>query len=71
MVNTSYFKLRNVQIGYTISPKTVFSRLHIFAMAENLFWVKSKNYLSPDPERIDLDPVPIPKTFTIGINASF
>jgi TonB-dependent starch-binding outer membrane protein SusC len=71
MVNTSYFKLRNVQIGYSIIPKSVFSRLRIFAMAENLFWIKSKNFLGPDPERIDIYPIPIPKTFTIGINASF
>jgi hypothetical protein len=40
-------------------------------MAENLFLIKSKKYLSPDPERISLDPVPIPKTFTIGVNATF
>jgi TonB-linked SusC/RagA family outer membrane protein len=71
IVSTSYFKMRNIQLGYSIMPKAVFSRLHIFAMAENLFWFKSKSYLSPDPERISLDPVPIPKTFTIGINASF
>lgn len=71
MVNTSYFKLRNVQIGYSIIPKSIFSRLRIFAMAENLFWIKSKNFLGPDPERIDIYPLPIPKTFSIGINASF
>ncbi|MES2647610.1 MAG: SusC/RagA family TonB-linked outer membrane protein [Bacteroidota bacterium] len=71
IVNTSYFKMRNIQLGYNLTPKTIFSRLRIFAMAENLFWFKSKQYQSPDPERIDLDPVPIPKTFTFGINASF
>lgn len=71
IVNTSYFKMRNIQLGYNVSPKAVFSRLRVFAMAENLFWFKSKSYTSPDPERIDLDPVPIPKTFTIGVNASF
>lgn len=71
IVSTSYFKMRNMQFGYSITPKSVFSRLRLFAMAENLFWFKSKSYLSPDPERIDLDPVPIPKTFTFGINASF
>jgi hypothetical protein len=71
IVNTSYFKMRNVQLGYNVEPKAVFSRLRFFAMAENLFRIKSKSYLSPDPERIDLDPVPIPKTFTFGINASF
>lgn len=71
IVNISYFKIRNLQLGYSITPKSVFSRVRVYAMAENLFWFKSKSYLSPDPERIDLDPVPIPKTFTFGINASF
>lgn len=71
IVNTSYFKLRNIQLGYNVVPKAVFSGIRFYAMAENLFRIKSKSYLSPDPERIDLDPVPIPKTFTVGINASF
>jgi TonB-dependent starch-binding outer membrane protein SusC len=71
IVNTSYFKMRNIQLGYNVNPKVIFSRLRVFAMAENLFLIKSKSYTSPDPERIDLDPVPIPKTFTIGVNASF
>ncbi|MCB0646628.1 MAG: SusC/RagA family TonB-linked outer membrane protein [Saprospiraceae bacterium] len=71
IVNTSYFKLRNMQLGYNLSPKSVFSSLRIYGMADNLFWIKDKSYLSPDPERIDLDPIPIPRTFTLGINASF
>ncbi len=71
MVNTSYFKMRNIQLGYNVVPKAVFSGIRFYAMAENLFLIKNKSYLSPDPERIDLDPVPIPRTFTIGINASF
>lgn len=71
IVNTSYFKMRNIQVGYSIVPKAVFSRIRVFAMAENVFTVKSKKYLSPDPERIDLDPVPIPQIFSFGLNASF
>jgi len=71
IVNTSYFKIRNIQIGYSIQPKAIFTRIRVFAMAENVFIFKSKNYLSPDPERIDLDPVPIPKIFSFGVNASF
>jgi len=70
-VNTSYFKMRNIQLGYNVGAISIFSKLRVFAMAENLFRFKSKSYQSPDPERIDLDPVPIPKTFTFGINASF
>ncbi|WP_413669579.1 SusC/RagA family TonB-linked outer membrane protein [Mucilaginibacter sp. Mucisp86] len=71
IVNTSYFKLRNIQLGYTILPKAVFTRLRVFAMAENIFTVKSSKYLSPDPERIDLNPIPIPRIFSFGVNASF
>ena len=71
ITSTSFFKLRNVQLGYTLKPKSIFSTLRFFGMAENLFWFKNKKHLSPDPERIDLGPVPIPKTFTFGINASF
>ncbi len=71
IVSTSYFKMRNIQLGYSVMPKAIFSRIRVFAMAENLFRFKNSNYLSPDPERIDLDPVPIPKTFTVGVNASF
>ncbi len=70
-VSTSYFKMRNIQLGYSLKPKSVFSTIRFFAMAENLFWFKSKSYESPDPERIDINPVPIPKTYTIGLNASF
>ncbi len=71
IVSTSYFKLRNVQLGYSLERKSIFSRLRFFVMAENLFWFKSKEHLSPDPERIDLGPIPVPKIFTFGINASF
>lgn len=71
MVSTSYFKMRNIQLGYNLKAKAIFTSLRLYAMAENLFWFKSKSYQSPDPERIDLDPIPVPKTFTFGVNASF
>ncbi len=71
MVSTSYFKMRNLQLGYNVKPKSIFTALRLFAMAENLFWFKNKKYQSPDPERIELDPIPVPKTFTFGVNASF
>jgi len=71
MVSTSFFKVRNIQLGYTLKPKSVFSGLRFYAMAENVFWFDSKKYLGPDPERIDFNPIPIPKTYTFGINASF
>ena len=43
IVSTSYFKMRNMQLGYTaLNQNAVFSRLRFFVMAENLFWFKSK-----------------------------
>ncbi len=74
-VNASYFKLRNVQVGYTL-PAGIMERLHMeklrfYAMAENLFWIKSKEFQGPDPERTNLDLVPIPRTFSVGVNVSF
>jgi hypothetical protein len=71
IVNTSYFKMRNIQLGYTLKPKSVLTALRVFVMAENSFWFKDKSYQGPDPERIDIRPVPIPKTYTIGVNVSF
>ncbi|HEX5024571.1 MAG TPA: SusC/RagA family TonB-linked outer membrane protein, partial [Agriterribacter sp.] len=43
IVSTSYFKLRNIQLGYNIVTKAVFSRLRLFFMAENAFWFKDKS----------------------------
>lgn len=71
IVNTSYFKVRNIQFGYSILPNAVFRKLRVFVMAENLFVLKSKEYLGPDPERPSLDAVPVPKIFSLGLNASF
>ncbi len=71
IVNTSYFKVRNIQFGYTIQPHAVFTRLRVFVMGENLFIIKSKQYQGPDPERASLDVVPVPKILSFGVNASF
>ncbi|UON84276.1 TonB-dependent receptor [Dyadobacter chenwenxiniae] len=74
-VNTSYFKLRNVQLGYAIDSKAIekirLQRLRVYIMAENLFLIKSKQFAGPDPERVDINAIPIPRTITVGVNVSF
>ncbi|MFD1820592.1 TonB-linked outer membrane protein, SusC/RagA family [Pseudarcicella hirudinis] len=74
-VNTSYFKLRNVQLGYTFSKdlikKIAMERLRVYVMAENLFLIKSSQFIGPDPERTDVNAIPIPRTLTFGVNVSF
>lgn len=71
ILNTSYFKLRNIQVGYSIRPKTIFTSIRLFVMAENAFTFKSKKYLSPDPEINDFGTIPIPKILSFGLNAAF
>jgi TonB-linked SusC/RagA family outer membrane protein len=75
-VNTSYFKLRNMQLGYNL-PSTAISKiggmekLRVYVMADNVFWVKSNSFKGPDPERTDVNTIPVPRVFTAGINVSF
>jgi len=74
-VNTSYFKIRNIQLGYTL-PKDVIgkvglSALRLYGMVENVFWLKSKSFSGPDPERVDISSIPVPRSFTFGLNVSF
>ncbi len=74
-VNTSYYKIRNVQLGYTFGKAGIgrfgLSSLRLYLMGENLIWFKSQSFQGPDPERINFDTVPVPRTFTVGLNASF
>ena len=76
LVNGSYFRLRNVQLGYAL-PKTFASRMKMenfrfFLIGQNLFAIKSKEYLSKDPERIGgFGNWPQPTTYTLGLNVNF
>jgi len=76
MVNGSYFKLRNVQIGYTF-PKSIVStlkleKIRIYLIAQNVFALKSSEYLAKDPERIGgFSNWPQPTVYTFGANISF
>jgi hypothetical protein len=71
IVSTSYFKMRNIQLGYNVPMKKFFTSLRVYGMAENLFLFKNKDFQGPDPERININLIPIPKTFTFGVNAAF
>ncbi|MGM0530556.1 MAG: SusC/RagA family TonB-linked outer membrane protein [Bacteroidota bacterium] len=74
MVNASYFKIRNIQLGYSLPEsvlnKTGFERLRIYLMAENLFWINSSEFTGPDPERTDINNIPVPTTYSFGVNVS-
>ncbi len=72
----SYFKLRNLQIGYSL-PKDMISGLggmtsaRFYLQGENLFWITHKDYLGPDPERTDVNRIPVPTVLSLGFNLNF
>jgi len=73
--NNSYFKLRNLQIGYNlpvdIIKKAGMSQLRIYFQGENLFWITPKGYIGSDPERTSIDRIPVPTSYSFGLSASF
>jgi hypothetical protein len=75
-VNASYFKIRNVTIGYNL-PKNIAAKikmdgLRIYVMGQNLVAFKSKAYTAKDPERANtFDLWPVPTSYTVGINVNF
>lgn len=73
--SNSYFKLRNLQLGYSIPAdkikKAGMSQLRVYFQGENLFWITPKNYIGADPERTDINRIPVPTTYSFGITASF
>ncbi|HEY6977959.1 MAG TPA: SusC/RagA family TonB-linked outer membrane protein [Chitinophagaceae bacterium] len=75
-VNASYFKLRNVSLGYNFSRNIAGSlkmeSLRIYVSGQNLFAIKSNEFTAKDPERANsLALWPVPTAYTIGINANF
>ncbi|MGQ8335186.1 SusC/RagA family TonB-linked outer membrane protein [Sunxiuqinia sp. A32] len=73
-VNLSYFKVRNLQLGYNIPARRLgmnLENLRVYFMADNVFWIKSKDYMGPDPERLSDTRIPVPTTLSLGVNVSF
>ncbi len=74
--NNSYFKLRNLQIGYSLPEKLVnksgfITSCRVYAQGENLFWITPKGYIGSDPERTDVNRIPVPTTLSLGVNFNF
>ena len=75
-VNASYFKLRNVQLGYNLPGSLAkamrMEGLKIYVSGQNLFALKHKDFLSKDPERAGSFALwPVPTSYTFGFNANF
>jgi hypothetical protein len=75
-VNASYFKIRNVQLGYNLPQSLTkivkMEGLRIYLSGQNLVAFKHKAFYSKDPERAGSFALwPVPTSFTCGINANF
>lgn len=72
--SSSYLKLRNVQLGYTLpsslSDKIKMRNARLFVQGQNLLTFKSADSTIPDPETPN-GQFPIPRTYTIGLNVTF
>ena len=72
-VNNSYFKLRNLALGYSLSDNILgrlgpISQLRVYLQAENVFWIKSDEFEGPDPERTNVSNIPVPTVLSAGLN---
>ncbi|GAA5029972.1 SusC/RagA family TonB-linked outer membrane protein [Marivirga lumbricoides] len=80
----SYLRVQNIKLGYTLNQdltqRVRINRLKVFASIQNLHTFT--NYTGYDPEigafnqdalqmGVDIGRYPIPRTFTVGINAEF
>ncbi|MGO4772004.1 SusC/RagA family TonB-linked outer membrane protein [Flavobacterium sp. W22_SRS_FK3] len=80
--DASYWRIQNVQIGYTLNPKIVqkagITKLRLYVGANNLYtFTKYKGF---DPGASTGDPIaggidygfyPIPRTYLLGLNLNF
>jgi TonB-dependent starch-binding outer membrane protein SusC len=83
----SFIRLRNLSIGYTVPQKSlgnqeVIRSARIYAMGQNLFLIKAKDFRGPDPEVSangtnnlvqgeSFFALPQARVFTVGVNFGF
>jgi len=76
IVNTAYFKLKNIQLGYSIPAKVIkranIQRLRFYLAASNVFTISAVNKWGFDPEfNTSLRSYPQVSLYTAGINLTF
>jgi hypothetical protein len=76
LYNTSYLKLKSLQVGYTLPKKLVepakINNLRVFVAGENLLTVKDKDFRGVDPELGGSTNIyPIARMFSGGVTITF
>ncbi|MCD8194468.1 MAG: hypothetical protein LUD74_08000 [Tannerellaceae bacterium] len=82
--NGSYFRLRTLQLGYTLpkslTQKVFLNQARFYLSADNLFTVTKYSGFNPEigdhfnnplNAGVDVAAYPVPRTFTIGCNLKF
>ncbi|HUX59269.1 MAG TPA: TonB-dependent receptor [Bacteroidales bacterium] len=75
----SYVKLKNMRLGYSFpdifSSRLGLEKIYVYANAQNLFSIVSKNYDGYDPERdtfyLGANLYPVPRIISFGVNLNF
>ncbi len=73
-VNTTYLRLKSVEIGYTLPKSKALSsmNLRVFANAYNLLTLTKVKFVDPEHPSDDLGRLyPLNKTYTLGLSLSF
>jgi hypothetical protein len=67
--------MRTIQLGYTLPTTTLrgvgIQSLRVFVMGDNLFWFKPKGLTIKDPELTSINTIPVPTSYTLGLNVTF
>lgn len=77
LTNVSYFRLRNLEVGYTLpvqwTKKVLINQLRFYFLGTNLFSIDNLRRLGLDPENNDTNGLGYPnnRVLTVGINVTF
>ena len=74
MENGSYFRLKNVELSYTIADKNekaFMKKIKIFARGTNLFVLSKEKDLNPELMNAGINNYPVYRTITGGITVTF
>lgn len=76
LFNTSFLKLKSLQIGYTLPKKWIapakIQKCRIYVAGENLLTIKDGDFPGVDPEYGNsINSYPMPRMYSVGINLTF
>lgn len=71
MSNASYFRLKNVELSYTISPQSTVKSVKLYARCNNAFSISKIKDLDPEMPNSGVTNYPVFRTITGGVSVTF